>query len=80
MYMESYDKAQRNKEISELKNSITNLFICYNNLISKDSTNNRESDDELIYKKQKTSDNLYILSLRNNALEIFDRCNKLLIK
>lgn len=80
MYMELYEKIQRNKEINELKNSITNLFICYNNLISKDAINNRESEDELIYKKQKNSDNVYIVSLRNNALEIFDRCNKLLMK
>jgi len=78
--MELYEKIQRNKEINELKNSITNLFICYNNLISKDAINNRESEDELIYKKQKNSDNVYIVSLRNNALDIFDRCNKLLMK
>jgi len=77
--MELYDKIQRNKDINDLKNTITNLFICYNNLISKDATNNRDSDDELIYKKQKKSDNLYILSLRNNALDIFDKCNKLLM-
>lgn len=77
--MELYNKIQRNKDINELKNTITNLFICYNKLISKDSINNRESDDELIYKKQKNLDNLYILSLRNNALDIFDKCNKLLM-
>ena len=70
----------RNKEINDLKNLITNIFICYNNLTSKESTNNRESDDILVYKKQKEKDNLYILSIRNNSLAIFDKCNELLTK
>ena len=76
--MELYDKINRNREIAELKNTITNLFICYNNLIKKDADDKRNSDDELIYKQQKNLDNMYILSLRNNALAIFDKCNELL--
>jgi len=78
--MELYDKIQRNKEINDLKNTITNLFISYNKLISKEAIDNRENDDELVYKKQKNTDNIFILSLRNNALDIFDKCNRLLMK
>lgn len=69
---------QRNKEIEELKNIITNIFICYNNLTSKNAIENRNTDDIIEYKKQANIDNAFLLSIRNNALEIFDKCNLLL--
>jgi len=71
-------KAQRNYEINELKNIITNIFICYNNLTSKTAIENRNTDDIIEYKKQVNKDNVFLTTIRNNALEIFDKCNLLL--
>jgi len=72
------NKIQRNKQIEELKNNITNICLCYNKLNLKSAVDNRNSDDIFVYKNQKNSDNLFLLSIRNNALEIFDKCNELL--
>ena len=69
---------RHNKEIDELKNIITNIFICYNNLTSKEASENRISEDLNIYKKQLNADNVYLMSIRNNALTVFDKCNQLL--
>lgn len=69
---------KRNQEIDELKNIITNIFICYNNLTSKEAVENRNTDDIIQYKEQLNNDNLILLSIRNNALVIFDKCNSLL--
>lgn len=71
-------KYQINKQIENLKNSITNIFLCYNKLTTKEAIENRNSEDIIKYKDQKNTDDLYILSIRNNALEIFDKCNELL--
>jgi len=68
----------RNNEINELKNIITNIFICYNNLTTKEAVENRQSEDIIKYKKQLNNDDLYLLSIRNNALVVFDKCNQLL--
>ena len=70
--------AQRNKEIDDLKNIITNIFICYNNLTSTEATEIRQTDDIIAYKKQANIDNTFLLSIRNNALLVFDKCNELL--
>ena len=69
---------KRNQEIDELKNIITNIFICYNNLTSKEAVENRNTDDIIQYKEQLNTDNSILLSIRNNALVIFDKCNSLL--
>ena len=69
---------KRNKEIDELKNIITNIFICYNNLTTKEASENRMSEDLNIYKKQLNDDDVYLISIRNNALTVFDKCNQLL--
>ena len=71
---------KRNQEIEELKNIITNIFICYNNLTSKKAIENRNTDDIIQYKEQLNTDNSIILSIRNNALVVFDKCNSLLKK
>jgi len=69
---------KRNQEIEELKNIITNIFICYNNLTSKKAIENRNTDDIIQYKEQLNTDNSILLSIRNNALVVFDKCNSLL--
>ena len=69
---------KRNKEIDELKNIITNIFICYNNITTKEAAENRMSEDINIYKNQLNSDDVYLMSIRNNALAVFDKCNPLL--
>lgn len=69
---------KRNHEIEELKNIITNIFICYNNLTSKKAIENRNTDDIIQYKEQLNTDNSILLSIRNNALVVFDKCNSLL--
>lgn len=69
---------KRNKEIDELKNIITNIFICYNNLTTKEAAENRMSEDINIYKNQLNTDDVYLMSVRNNALVVFDKCNQLL--
>jgi hypothetical protein len=73
-------KIDRNSEINDLKNIITNIFICYNNLMSKEACANRETDDIVKKNEQQNIDNNYILSMRNNALIVFDKCNNLLMK
>jgi len=69
---------KRNKEIDELKNIITNIFICYNNLTTKEAAENRMSEDINVYKNQLNNDDVYLMSVRNNALAVFDKCNQLL--
>jgi hypothetical protein len=69
---------KRNQEIEELKDIITNIFICYNNLTSKKAIENRNTDDIIQYKEQLNTDNSILLSIRNNALVVFDKCNSLL--
>lgn len=52
-------------EVEQFKEYVTNIFIIYNQL-------NKEDRD-------KNADYIYLNSLRNNALSIFDKCNKLMI-
>lgn len=68
----------RNKEIDSLKNIITNIFICYNKLTTKEAAENRISEDLNTYKNQLNADDVSLLSIRNNALIVFDKCNQLL--
>ena len=69
---------EREQKINELNQFITNIFICYNNITSKEAKTNRNTEDIIQYKNQLNNDNKYILSIRNNALSIFDKCNELL--
>lgn len=68
-----------NSYIENMKENITNMFICYNNLSSQKAKENRESIELDIYKNQLSNDQIYLISLRNNALKIFDTCNSLII-
>ena len=52
-------------EIEQFKEYVTNIFVTYNQL-------NKEERD-------KKTDFIYLNTLRNNALSIFDKCNKLMI-
>lgn len=67
-------------ELDSIKNDLTNMYIAYNNLINKEVIENRESDNIIDVKNQFMNDKLFINSLRNNALQVFDICNKLLMK
>jgi len=72
-------KRNINSIIENMKENITNMFICYNNLSSKNAKENRESIELDIYKNQLSNDQIYLISLRNNALKIFDTCNSMII-
>jgi hypothetical protein len=48
--------------------------------MSKEACANRETDDIVKKNEQQNIDNNYILSMRNNALIVFDKCNNLLMK
>lgn len=65
-----------NKEIELLKEKITNICLSFNNLIREDNKTRRNSKDPKVYKEQKQYDSIQFNSIRNNALEIFDECNK----
>ena len=67
-------------ELEAFKNDLTNMFISFNNLNNSDAINKRNSDNIVEVKNQFNMDKVLINSLRNNALHIFDECNKLLMK
>lgn len=67
-----------NDEILVLKQKITNLCIAFNTLSKEQSKDRRLSKNMKIYKEQKNNDRMQINSIRNNALSIFDECNKIL--
>ena len=52
-------------EIEQFKEYVTNIYVIYNQL-------NKDERD-------KKTDFIYLNSLRNNALSIFDKCNKIMI-
>lgn len=67
-------------ELESFKNDLTNMYITFNNLNNKDAERNRNSNNINEVKNQFAMDKVLINSLRNNALRIFDECNKLLMK
>ena len=67
-------------ELESFKTTLTNMFITFNNINNKDAEKNRNSDNANDVRNQFATDKVLINSLRNNALRIFDECNKLLMK
>ena len=67
-------------ELEVIKNSLTNMYITFNNINNDNAKANRISDNIIDNKNQFVTDRVFINSLRNNALEIFDECNKLLMQ
>jgi len=67
-------------ELESLKTNLTNMYIAFNNLVGQEATTHRNSDNINDVKNQFMSDKIFINSLRNNALQIFDDCNRLLMK
>lgn len=68
-----------NDNITVLKDKITNLCIAFNNLSNETNKQKRASKDTKVYKEQKAYDLIQLNAIRNNALKIFDECNKILI-
>jgi hypothetical protein len=52
-------------DLDQFKEYVTNIYVIFNQL-------NKENRD-------KKSDYVYLNSLRNNALYVFDKCNKLMM-
>lgn len=68
-------------DIENLKSSVVNLTIIFNNLSNKTAKENRILEKNSIeYKNQNMKDINDIIELRNNSLKIFDKCNELLQK
>ena len=67
-------------ELESLKTNLTNMYIAFNNLVGQEAITHRNSDNINEVKNQFMSDKIFINSLRNNALQIFDNCNRLLMK
>ena len=65
-------------EIEKLRNSLMNLSIAFNNIVSKKSLENRISENQQTKNDQNFIDRTNIFNIRNNALEIFDKCNNIL--
>lgn len=65
-------------EIDKLRNNLMNLSIAFNNMVSKKSLENRISENQQIKNDQNFMDRTNIFNIRNNALEIFDECNRIL--
>lgn len=61
-------------DILKLKNTLTNIVVLYNQLSKEDNQEIENNKEKNNYKR------LLLLNLRNDALFIFDNCNKLLIK
>ena len=55
------------------------MYIAFNNINSEKAKTNRDSDIYEDNKEQLRSDKIFLNSLRNNALSIFDKCNQLLM-
>lgn len=66
-------------QLESMKNDLTNMYVAFNNLNSDNAKANRSSDNLVMVKGQFNADKIFINSLRNNALEIFDLCNRLLM-
>ena len=65
-------------EIDKLRNNLMNLSIAFNNMVSKKSLENRISENQQTKNDQNFMDRTNIFNIRNNALEIFDECNRIL--
>ena len=65
-------------EIDKLRNNLMNLSIAFNNMVSKKSLENRISENQQTKNDQNYMDRTNIFNIRNNALEIFDECNRIL--
>jgi hypothetical protein len=65
-------------EIEKLRNNLMNLSIAFNNMVSKKSLENRISENQQTKNDQNFMDRTNIFNIRNNALEIFDECNRIL--
>ena len=65
-------------EIDKLRNNLMNLSIASNNMVSKKSLENRISENQQTKNDQNFMDRTNIFNIRNNALEIFDECNRIL--
>lgn len=66
-------------DLEEIKNNLTNMYIAFNNLNSENAVNNRDSDLQEDILKQISADKVFLNALRNNALNIFDKCNRLMM-
>lgn len=67
------------EQLNKIKNDITKLIIAITNINSEENSLRRLSEDLSVVRKQKDIDYNNIFLIRNNALEIFDECNKMLI-
>jgi len=67
-------------DLITIKDNLTNMFIAFNNIRNSENTSNRNSENIEDVKQQLINDKVMFNSLRNNALNIFDTCNKLLMK
>ena len=67
-------------DLITIKDNLTNMFIAFNNIRNSENTSNRNSENIEDVKQQLINDKVMFNSLRNNALNIFDICNKLLMK
>ncbi len=65
-------------EIDKLRNNLMNLSIAFNNMVSKKSLENRISENQQTKNDQNFMDRTNVFNIRNNALEIFDECNRIL--
>lgn len=67
------------QDIEKIKDDLTNMYIAFNHIGTADAQMDRESENILDVKKQFKEDKIFANALRNNALEIFDICNKILM-
>lgn len=67
------------EDLEQMKNYLTNMYIAFNNLNSENANTNRDSDLQDDILKQLNTDKIFLNSLRNNALSIFDKCNRLMM-
>ena len=67
-------------DLITIKDNLTNMFIAFNNIRNSENISNRNSENIEEVRQQLINDKVMFNSLRNNALSIFDICNKLLMK
>lgn len=65
------------EQLNNIKNNITKLIVAITNINSEENSLRRNSEDLSVVQRQKEIDFNNIFLMRNNALEIFDECNKM---
>ena len=67
------------REIPKIKEKLTNMCLAFNSLTKESNSDKRNSKDSKRFREQRDFDRIQLNAIRNNALALFDDCNKILL-